>query len=138
MEDRRQMRRFTLRLPCLIYDCNDACDELLFEAQTINVSIGGAFVETDQFVPEGTPVQINLLIRRQERPELAGGGSCISLNGHVVRSNATGLGVAFGDQYRIMRTLQLAGQCRAVSQWLHQWDGVSEQSPPIPLYEQLQ
>ena len=47
MEDRRQMRRFTLQLPCLIYDWNDVRDELLFEARTVNISAGGALVETD-------------------------------------------------------------------------------------------
>jgi hypothetical protein len=120
MEDRRQMRRFTLRLPCLIYDWDDVRDELLFEAWTVNISTGGALVKTDQRLPVGMPVQVNLLIRRNGTDEVVDTGGCVSLNGRVVRVDEAGLGVAFSEEYRIMRTSHLFGQCNAVSHWLRQ------------------
>ena len=118
MEDRRQMRRFTLKLPCLIYDWNDACDALLFEARTINVSIGGALIETGHQLPVGMPIQLNLLIRRYVNAEPVDTGSCASLSGRTVRTDDAGLGIAFSDAYRIMRTSHLFGRYSAVSQWL--------------------
>ena len=120
MEDRRQMRRFTLRLPCLIYDWNDTRDDLLFEARTVNISTSGAFVETDRRLPVGMPVHVNLLIRRNGSAEAVDTGGCISLSGRVVREDEAGLSVAFSEEYRIMRTAHLFGQCNAVSRWLRQ------------------
>jgi len=118
MEDRRHMRRFTLRLPCLIYDGKDAGEELLFEAQTINVSTGGALVETQTHLPAGLPVHFNMLVRRTYADEPINASSCVSLAGRVVRTDDAGLGIAFSDTYRIMRTSHLFGRCNAVSQWL--------------------
>ncbi|WP_319526426.1 PilZ domain-containing protein [uncultured Desulfosarcina sp.] len=120
MEDRRQMRRFTLQLPCLIYDWNDVRDELLFEARTVNISTGGALVKTDRRLPVGMPVHFSLLIRRNRSDEEISTGGCVSLNGQVVRGDDAGLGVAFSEEYRIMRTSHLIGQCNAVSHWLRQ------------------
>ena len=120
MEDRRQMRRFTLQLPCMIYDWKNMHDELLFEARTINISTGGALLETDQRLPVGMPVHVNLLIRRNGAKESMDTGGCVSLSGRVVREGETGLGLAFSEEYRIMRTMHLFGQCNAVSHWLRQ------------------
>jgi hypothetical protein len=120
MEDRRHMRRFTLRLPCLIYDWNDLREELLFEARTLNISTGGALVETDQRLPAGMPVHVNLLIRRNGTDEVIDTGGCVNLSGRVVREGDTGVGIAFSEEYRIMRTMHLFGQCNAVSHWLRQ------------------
>ncbi|BBO89079.1 PilZ domain-containing protein [Desulfosarcina ovata] len=122
MEERRQMRRFTLRLPCLIYDGNDTCVDLLFEARTANVCTGGALLETDQRLPVGMPVHVNLLIRRNRPAEAIDAGGCVSLNGRVVREDDAGLGVAFSEKYRIMRTSDLFGRCKAVAHWLRQME----------------
>ncbi|BBO81855.1 hypothetical protein DSCO28_24210 [Desulfosarcina ovata subsp. sediminis] len=122
MEDRRQMRRFTLRLPCLIYERNRACGNLLFEAWTANVSTGGALVATDQRLPVGMPVHVNLLIRRNRATKATDAGGCVSLNGWVVRDDDDGLGMAFSEEYRIMRTSDLFGRCQAVAHWLKQME----------------
>lgn len=130
MEDRRHMRRFTLRLPCLIYDLNDACEDLLLEAWTVNISTGGALVETDRRLPLGMAIHVNLLIRRNQAAETIDTGGCVNVNGRVVREDEDGLGVAFSEEYRIMRTSQLFGQCNAVSHWLRQMKVGERASPP--------
>ena len=120
MEDRRQQRRFTLRLPCLITDWNDVCDPRLFEALTIDVSISGALVETEQRLSVGLSVQVNMLVRRNGTAEPINTGSCISLSGRVIRKDNNGFGISFNEEYRIVSTSLLFGQCSAVSRWLQQ------------------
>ena len=62
----------------------------------------------------GMPVHFSLLIRRNRSNEEINTGGCVSLNGRVVRGDDSGLGVAFSEEYRIMRTSHLFGpmQCR--------------------------
>jgi hypothetical protein len=134
MEERRQLRRFTLRLPCLIFDWNDACGELLLQTHTTNVSVGGAFIEAEQRLPPGLSVQLKLLIQRNRMIDIINDSSCISLTGQVVRSGSKGMGLVFNEEYQTMRTVHLLDQCRAVSQWIQQLKTDGESQPIVPMY----
>jgi hypothetical protein len=123
------MRRFTLRLPCLIHHWSDTREELLVQTMTRNVSTGGALVETDGPLPPGIRVQCNLLVQRSGRLSGVGGGSCIRLSGRVVRAGTDEMGVTFGEDYRIVRTSHLWEQYRAVLRWLEQWEAMATGQP---------
>jgi hypothetical protein len=137
MEERRQLRRFTLRFPCLIFDWNDARGEMLLQTHTANVSVGGAFIETEQRLPPGLSVQLKLLIQRNRMIDIIQESSCISLTGQVVRSDSKGMGLVFDEAYQTMRTVHLLDQCRAVSQWLQQLKTDGESQPIIPMYNPI-
>lgn len=121
MEERRRMQRFTLRLPCLIYDWNGTRGELLLKTRTRNVGIGGAYIDSSLPLPTGMRVGFALLIQPAGPRADFSQSSCVSLTARVLRTGEKGMGMAFDDAYRIMPAAHLADQCRAVSQWLVQW-----------------
>ena len=131
MEERRQMRRFTLRLPCLIYDWNGNNGDLLLQARTRNVGIGGAHVDRSLPLPTGIRLGFSLLIQPTGSSKDARQYSCISLTAQVLRIGNDGMGVAFSEAYRIIPAVHLASQCRAVSQWLDQWASVPEEPATV-------
>ena len=121
MEERRRIQRFTLRLPCLIYDWNGARGELLLKTRTRNVGIGGAYIDSNLPLPTGMRVGFALLIQPAGPRTDFSQSSCVSLTARVLRTGEEGMGMAFDDAYRIVPAAHLADQYRAVSQWLVQW-----------------
>lgn len=106
MEDRRKMRRFTLRKSCLIYTLDDNDNKMQCQAVTSNVSTGGAFVDTQHPFPIGTPIRFELLL--QWFGSMLSSGSCVSLNGWVNRTDSFGMALSFGAEYQIVRIPQVA------------------------------
>lgn len=120
MQERRRMRRFVLKLPCLICvmepGLSDANDVL--RMQTRNISTDGAYLSTESPLPEGTRMNIEMIVRRslEAGDELA--GSCISLRAMVVRTNERGMAVKFDEQYQISRITTLIAHNRAKARWM--------------------
>jgi len=57
-DERRNMRRFDMRLPASIRLAGTALDEILTETQ--NVSARGVFFYLDRSLPEGTRIEVTL------------------------------------------------------------------------------
>ena len=121
MEERRRIRRFTLNLPCLIHDWSGSSRDFLLQTRTRNVGIGGASIDSSFPLPTGMRIGFTLLIRFTASSTNISRNSCVSLTARVLRSDNEVIAVAFGDAYRILPTVHLADQCRAVSQCLDQW-----------------
>ena len=131
MKERRQTRRFTLRLPCLIYDWNGTGKDILFQTYTRNVGIGGASIDSGFPLPTGMRIGLTLLIRVTGSSTDIGQTSCVSLAARILRVGDESMSVVFGDAYQIMPAVHLAGQCRAVFQWLDQWAPVPEKPATV-------
>ncbi len=97
--EQRQMERFSLELPSQIL-LDDGEDTL--ELETENVCAGGAFFKTDQILPEGTEVKLELVIPLDRLKMLEGRQTLVRLTGKVIRTESGGMAIQFGKQYRMV------------------------------------
>ena len=118
MEERRQMQRFTLRLPCLVYSPDDDDREVYCAAYTRNIGIGGVFIDAVPNLSRGMNLHIELLVQNTATLHTAGLGSCLSLSGHVLRLESSGMAVEFEGNYQIIRLSEVVGLSKARSRWL--------------------
>jgi hypothetical protein len=118
MEDRRTMRRFSLRLPCLICVLDDCVGEAVYPTETENICSGGAFLRTGNPLSPGTRLTIELLVQRGNEAPQARAESCVCLTGEVVRCGPQGMAVRFDAQYQIVRIAKLLRFSQARTQWM--------------------
>lgn len=123
MHERRCSRRFDLKLPCLICVAEDDHPEEILRTETLNISTDGAYFATGTPLPPDTPMSIEVMVQRSAEGQECQDGSCISLNGRVVRSNAAGMAVRFDQQYQITRITRLIAQSRAKASWMEMLTG---------------
>ena len=100
-EERRKMDRFTLELPAGISIPDESGKPRTFNVVTRNICAGGAFLQTDDPLSEGTYVKIDLILSLNNFTGLEGKGSRIDVSGTVVRTESQGMAVCFDKRYRI-------------------------------------
>ena len=102
MKENRKLERFDLDIPArLMVTTNDQKKEVI-ETQTVNISAGGAFLQTEHSYPEGTRVQLDLVLPVEKIKELIGMYGCVKVVGKIARSEAQGIAVIFDNKYEIM------------------------------------
>ena len=102
MIERRHIARFELKvLARLILYASGRKKEML-QLYTKNICTGGAFLETNSYVPEGTNVQMDFVLPINKIIELIGASSYVKINGKVVRSEEKGIAIMFDKDYEIM------------------------------------
>lgn len=97
--EQRQMERFSLELPSQISLVEG---EEKIELETDNVCAGGAFFKTDQVLPEGTAVKLELVIPLDEMLILEGRRTLVRLTGKVIRTESGGMAIRFDKRYRMV------------------------------------
>ena len=101
--ERRGVERFDLEIPAKIrvVRIEDTASEL--ELHTENISSGGAFFRTPDPLPQGTEVQIDLVLNldRLKALKTAVGHVHIELKGTVNRIESEGMSVCFEPEYQI-------------------------------------
>jgi hypothetical protein len=118
MEEKRTMRRFSLRLPCLICVLDHCAGEAVYPTETENISSAGAYLRTGAPMPSGTRLSIELLVRRGSEAQPVRAESCVCLTGEVVRRDPAGLAVRFDHHYQIVRIAKLEQLSQARTQWM--------------------
>jgi hypothetical protein len=118
MDERRTMRRFSLRLPCLICVLDNCVEEAVYQTETDNISTGGAYLRTAVPMPPETRLNLELLVRRGGEAQQSCPESCVCLSGQVMRSDPTGMAVRFDGSYQIVGIAKLIQFSRARSQWM--------------------
>ena len=100
--DRRAMRRFDLKLPCLTAPTgrDGGMDG---EWVTLNISAGGAFINAVNVLSVGTRLEIQILVPSTGGRISDHGGAVVQLCGEVVRADAMGTALEFDDQYYIFQ-----------------------------------
>ena len=103
MKEQRQLERFDLEIPAKIGTMDSSQKEEIFNLQTSNVCSGGAFFYTTRALPEGTPVEIDLILPLEKLRELKEEHKqiFIKVTGRVLRTESTGMAVCFDEDYRI-------------------------------------
>ena len=68
---------------------------------TSNACSGGAFFDTDQPLPEGTDVKIELVLSIDKLKKIKGKQAFIKVAGQVIRLEQKGMAICFENNYTI-------------------------------------
>ncbi len=99
-ENKRRMERIPLDLPTTVTIVDKEGENGVLELQTGNVCAGGVFVRTDQTLPTGTLVRIDLLLPLHDPDKIQ--GTMIRVAGEVIRVENMGMAVRFEDHYHLL------------------------------------
>jgi c-di-GMP-binding flagellar brake protein YcgR len=101
MHQKRKYERFDLRLSGKIIVLDSGQQEI-FDVVTNDVSAGGAFLHTTEPIALGTRVKLALTVASEKLMELTGSQGLMRVAGTVVRSNADGMAICFGEEYELV------------------------------------
>ena len=103
--ERRRVERFEMEVPAIIRVTQP--EESTLELVTTNVCSGGAFFHTPQPLPEGTDVQIDLVLNLEKLKTLKESNKqvYVELKGTVIRTESEGMSICFNQDYQF-RPLQ--------------------------------
>ena len=95
MKNRRLYKRHTVRLPSRIEAIIPSGKKKIYDLETKDISIGGAFIYTKGWYsfPEGTRFIIDLTIPSASNKELTTVKSLMECNGTMVRSTSEGIAI---------------------------------------------
>jgi len=103
MENYRNLERFSLRAPAKVKPVDSGRKEDVFRFLTTNICAGGAFFHTSNALPEGTEVDVEVVLPLDKLEILKDSSKKVHLkiNGRVVRCEADGIAVCFGKDYKL-------------------------------------
>ena len=101
--EKRRLERYELRIPAKIEVVTSDQGRETLDLFTSDICAGGAFFHTDQPLPEGTDVKIDLVLSLEEIKKLREDTShaYIKIKGKVIRSESAGMAVCFNRNYKI-------------------------------------
>jgi hypothetical protein len=101
MMKRRTCERFQLELPARV-EVTSSNGIQRFDARTRDISAEGAFLHTQEALPEGTGVRLDLTIENERITELTATQGLIKVEGTVVRSTPEGIAIRFHGEPKIL------------------------------------
>ncbi len=103
MENSRRLQRYSLKLPATLEIISEAeqHDQEVINLLTSDVCSGGAYFQTEQPLPEGTNVKLDLILSIEELKKLEGKHALIKVTGKVIRTESTGMAICFEGGYTI-------------------------------------
>jgi hypothetical protein len=102
-QEKRKLERFDLKVPARIEGLGKGRDKDIIDLVTNDICSGGAFFHTDQSLPEGTKVKVELVLPLGRLKKLAAeyDQAHIRVTGTVVRMDGRGMAVCFNRDYLI-------------------------------------
>jgi hypothetical protein len=96
--ERRGVTRYNLQVPAHVETVEEGGNTRVYKLKTRDISSNGAFLLTngEEFEP-GMSLKVNLYLNT-----FTSTGSCIVVNGRVVRCAEEGVGVCFDGQYQFV------------------------------------
>ena len=101
--DERKLERFTLELVANISVSGEQDEHQSLKFNTSDISAGGAFFNTEQPLPIGTEIKLDMILPLDKLKKLKGKQAKIEVSGAVVRTNQEGMAVSFKKDYQIKR-----------------------------------
>ena len=101
MVNRRKLERFDLQLQTLVSAYRKGCAPETMNLLTTNISSNGAFLRTNQFLPIGTKVRLDLVLSLDELKKVKGKRTLIEVSGEVIRNESQGMAVRFAEDCKI-------------------------------------
>ena len=104
MKERRLYKRHTASLPSRIETIIPSGKKKIYDLETKDISIGGAFIYTKEssFFQEGTRFIIDLTIPSGSIKELTVVKSLMECTGSMVRSTSEGIAIQYDEECEIM------------------------------------
>ena len=101
--EKRCLERFDLQIPATIEITGDNRDhdDRFADLMTRDACSGGAYFHTNQPLPEGTEVKIDLVLSIESLKKIKGKQAFIQVNGSVIRTEADGMAICFDSDYSI-------------------------------------
>ena len=104
LREKRQMQRFSIALPSKI--TADSEKPPVLDLVSRNLCAGGGFYLTDNPLPIGTRVTIEMAMRLGEPGQSDATGCQISVSGTVMRTADDGMAVRFAKRYKIASMIE--------------------------------
>lgn len=103
MVERRRLERFDLVLPAAIEFLNFDHKQRMINLLTTNICSGGAYFYTNQPLPEGTQVKIDLVLPLDKLRKIKKEHkkAFIKVTGKVLRTESEGMAICFDKDYQI-------------------------------------
>ena len=103
MKERRLYKRHTVRLPSRIEAIIPSGKKKIYDFETKDISIGGAFFYTKEWYsfPEGTRFVLDLTIPSDSNRDLTIIKSLMECNGTMVRSTSEGIAIKCDNECEI-------------------------------------
>ena len=98
--EKRKLERFSLKLPGQISVVGEENQETL-DFVTRDICAGGAFFHTENPLPIGTLVKIDLVLSLKELKKLEADKALIKVTGAVIRTDENGMAIYFDESYKI-------------------------------------
>jgi len=102
MEDKRAFERFDLRVPAKVGVMKPGQEKDELSLISSNICAGGAFLLTEESLPSGTRVKLDLILSIDKLKEMLDSHCRIKVEGEVIRSEEGGVAVRFDEDYEIM------------------------------------
>ena len=103
--EKRNLERYSLKAPAKIIPVNFGNKDDKFRFETTNICAEGAFFHSSHPLPEGTVVDVEIVLPLNKLRILKHSAEKIHLkiNGKVIRSESEGIAVSFQKYYQIVR-----------------------------------
>ena len=102
LKEQRKFERFDLQLSASVEAETSGKKKEIFSLITSNISAGGALFLDTKPLPEGTEVQLNLIIAVEKLKKLTNSQCHIKVKGTVIRSKEKGMAIRFQQNFNIM------------------------------------
>jgi hypothetical protein len=103
-DNKREFHRYTFAVPAIIEIIAAKEQKKKLNLQTANISAAGAFFLTENPLPEGTQIKINIFLQfnKEVRGSSDTGGHIVmKVTGRVLRSEPTGMAIGFNRDYDV-------------------------------------
>ena len=106
MQYKRKLERFSLKAPAKIIPIDSDRKKSALDLETNNICAGGAFFHTSHSIPEGTQVEVAVVLPLDKLEILKDSSKQVHLriSGKVVRTEAEGIAVCFDQDYQISQS----------------------------------
>jgi hypothetical protein len=103
MKERRKLERFSFEVPAKLEVAVSGEGNRVFDLPTSDICAGGAFFRMEEALPEGTKVNIDLILPLDRLKELISHNRVnVKVKGTVVRSGSAGIAICFEEDYQIV------------------------------------
>lgn len=100
--NQRAMDRFRLKIPAQASVVDGDGVEQIGDFETCDICAGGAFLNTNEPLPVGSEIKLDLVIAIDELRKVKGNKVTIKVKGEVVRVEDDGMAVKFGEKFEII------------------------------------
>lgn len=102
MIEKRQVERFDLKLEAYVVRSDDALKAESHRLTTRDVSMNGAYLLTQQPLPLGTKVKVDVILSMEGAKQQKIRKALIKAFGEVVRTDGEGMAIGFDENSKFM------------------------------------